>query len=53
MTGHAFKDIKETALYPSVGMKRPHAHLIVNFGQRPFVFDIDKLIEVSIQYVEL
>ena len=47
MIGDAFRDMKETALYPSVGMKRPTAHLIVNFGQRPFVFGIDKLIEVN------
>ena len=46
MAGDAFRDIKETALYPSVGMQRPTAHLIVNFGQRPFVFEIDKVIEV-------
>ena len=28
-------------------MKRPHAHLSVNFGQRPFVFDIDGMVAVS------
>ena len=46
-TGSAFREIKETALFPSVGMKRPHAHLVANFGQRPFVFDIDTYTEVS------
>ncbi|KAL9103747.1 MAG: hypothetical protein Q9163_001251 [Psora crenata] len=44
--GHAFRDIKTgIPLYPSVGMKRPHAHLVVNFGQRPFIFDIDTMVE--------
>lgn len=42
----AFRDIKETELYPSVGMKKPHAHLVANFGQRPFCFDIDTYMEV-------
>ena len=27
-------------------MKRPQAHLSVNFGQRPFVFDIDSMMAV-------
>ncbi|KAF2839409.1 ran-binding protein [Patellaria atrata CBS 101060] len=40
--GTAFKDIlKEEDLYPSVGMKKPGEHLRVNFGQSPFIFDID------------
>ena len=33
-------------LYPSVGMKRPQAHLSVNFGQKPFAFDIDSMMAV-------
>lgn len=28
-------------------MKRPHAQVTVNFGQRPFVFDIDDMMKVS------
>lgn len=35
-------------LYPSVGMKKNNEHLRVNFGNDPFVFDIDSLIEVRI-----
>lgn len=27
-------------------MKRPQAHLSVNFGQKPFVFDIDDMMKV-------
>ncbi|KAK5000864.1 hypothetical protein LTR66_000353 [Elasticomyces elasticus] len=42
MLGNAFKDVKgDKLLYPSVGMKKPGEHLRVNFGQTPFVFDID------------
>ncbi|KAL8797024.1 MAG: hypothetical protein Q9195_000795 [Heterodermia aff. obscurata] len=41
--GIAFKELKDVDLYPSVGMKRPLAHLSVNFGQKPFAFDIDSL----------
>ena len=44
--GTAFRDIKDVKVYPSVGMKRPHAQLSVNFGQRPFMFDIDRMVAV-------
>ncbi|KAL6714092.1 hypothetical protein ACLMJK_008586 [Lecanora helva] len=39
--GNAFKDLKDIKAYPSIGMKRHSAQLHVNFGQRPFVYDID------------
>lgn len=42
--GNAFRDLRDVKVYPSVGMKRPHAHLSVNFGQRPFMFDIDRMV---------
>lgn len=46
--GNAFRDLsKGINVYPSVGMRRPHAQLTVNFGQSPFVFDIDDMIRVS------
>ena len=44
--GIAFRELKDIGLYPSVGMKRPQAHLSVNFGQKPFAFDIDSLVAV-------
>ncbi|KAI9805794.1 MAG: hypothetical protein M1825_000408 [Sarcosagium campestre] len=44
--GTAFRDIKGR-LYPSVGMKRPGEHVRTNFGQRPFVFDIDGLMAME------
>lgn len=44
--GAAFRDLRDVKLYPSVGMKRPHAHLSVNFGQRPFMFNIDNMVLV-------
>ena len=45
--GNAFRDLGGLVkVYPSVGMKRPHAHLSVNFGQRPFMFDIDRMVSV-------
>lgn len=46
--GVAFRELKNIDLYPSVGMKRPQAHLNVNFGQKPFVFDIDGFVAVRI-----
>ena len=44
--GNAFRDLKDIKLYPSVGAKRPGAHLRVNFGQSPFIFDIDGMVAV-------
>ena len=49
--GTAFKDIESDWLYPSVGMKKPGEHLRVNFGQMPFVYDIDGMVEVWISLV--
>lgn len=46
--GNAFRDLKDVKVYPSIGMKRPHAHATVNFGHKPFVFDIDGMMSVSI-----
>ncbi|KAF8863535.1 SPRY-domain-containing protein [Acephala macrosclerotiorum] len=47
--GTAFRDIKENKgkLFPSVGMKKTGEHIRVNFGQRPFVFDIDGMMSAS------
>ncbi|KAI9643906.1 hypothetical protein NHQ30_007257 [Ciborinia camelliae] len=46
--GTAFRDINgKRDLFPSVGMKKPGEHIRVNFGQSPFVFDIDGMILVS------
>ena len=44
--GPAFRDIKQDNLYPSVGFKKPGEHVRVNFGQEPFVFDIDGYVKV-------
>lgn len=34
-------------LFPSVGMKKqPTVHLVANFGQQPFIFDIDGMVKV-------
>lgn len=47
MTGNAFHDLRSTNLFPSVGMKKlPPVHLKTNFGQEPFVFDIDGMVKV-------
>ena len=44
--GNAFKDMKEEErLYPAVGFKKPGEHIRVNFGQTPFVFDIDGYVQ--------
>ncbi|KAK7754736.1 hypothetical protein SLS62_003294 [Diatrype stigma] len=40
----AFRDIKGK-LYPTIGVKKPGEHIRVNFGQRPFIFDINKMMK--------
>lgn len=45
--GIAFRNIRGK-FYPSVGMKKPGEHIKVNFGQSPFIFDIDGMMEASI-----
>ncbi|PBP20465.1 hypothetical protein BUE80_DR008805 [Diplocarpon rosae] len=45
--GTAFRDINKEKLYPSVGMKKAGEHIRVNFGQSPFVFDIDDMMSAS------
>ncbi|KAJ5929753.1 SPla/RYanodine receptor SPRY [Penicillium verhagenii] len=43
--GYAFRELRDVKLYPSVGMKKqPPVHLKANFGQEPFVFDIDGMV---------
>ena len=49
--GNAFKDLTAAngkTIYPSIGMKRPNAQVNVNFGQAPFVFDIEDMVLVSV-----
>ncbi|KAF2128100.1 SPRY-domain-containing protein [Dothidotthia symphoricarpi CBS 119687] len=43
--GTAFRDLKpNTPYYPTVGMKKPGETLKANFGQEPFHFDIDRMV---------
>lgn len=35
--------------YPSVGLKKYGEHLRTNFGQSPFMFDIDGMMRVSLR----
>jgi Ran-binding protein 9/10 len=40
--GIAFRELKNIKPFPAVGMKKsPGSWISVNFGQRPFIFDID------------
>lgn len=42
--GIAFREVKGK-LYPSVGLKKTGEHVRVNFGQTPFMFDIDSVMK--------
>ncbi|KAG9248564.1 hypothetical protein BJ878DRAFT_487382 [Calycina marina] len=44
--GIAFREIRGK-LYPSIGMKKSGEHIRVNFGQSPFTFDIDSVMEAE------
>ncbi|KAJ6780277.1 hypothetical protein PWT90_08465 [Aphanocladium album] len=41
--GVAFQDVAKGRLYPSVSMKKAGEHVLVNFGQTPFVYNIDDM----------
>ncbi|KAF2205325.1 Ran-binding protein-like protein, partial [Delitschia confertaspora ATCC 74209] len=46
--GIAFRDLKtDRKWFPTVGMKKPGEILRANFGQEPFVFDIDSMVEAE------
>lgn len=46
MSGIAFRDLKPNMPYfPTIGMKKPGETLRANFGQEPFAFDIDKMVQ--------
>jgi hypothetical protein len=50
--GNAFRELRDVSLYPSVGMKKqPNVQISANFGQQPFIFDIDGLVKVSLSYI--
>jgi len=46
-----FKDVKGR-LYPTVGLKKPGDHVLANFGQMPFDFDIDGYVKVRCCYIK-
>jgi hypothetical protein len=45
--GIAFRDVKGSnlKLFPTVGLKKSGEHIRVNFGQTPFVYDIDGMMK--------
>jgi len=48
--GIAFRDVNfkdvNGKLFPTVGLKKPGDHILANFGQVPFQFDIDGYMKV-------
>jgi hypothetical protein len=42
--GIAVRDVKGK-FYPAVGLKKAGEHIRVNFGQTPFVYDIDSMMK--------
>lgn len=52
-TGVAFQDVANGRLYPSISMKRAGEHILVNFGQTPFVYNIDDMMRVSLEATQV
>ncbi|KAK2756090.1 Ran-binding protein 9 [Arachnomyces sp. PD_36] len=51
--GNAFRELRNVKLYPSVGMnKQPGGQIRANFGQRPFMFDIDGMMKKEIMSIQ-
>ncbi|WEW59838.1 hypothetical protein PRK78_005319 [Emydomyces testavorans] len=51
--GNAFRDLKPVKVFPSIGMKKyPGCHIKANFGQFPFVFDIDGMMAQERRNIE-
>ena len=48
--GVAFREVKGK-LYPSIGLKKNGEHIRANFGQTPFVYDIDGMMEAEIERI--
>lgn len=46
--GTAFHDVGRGKLYPTIGLKKPGEFVRVNFGQTPFVYNIDDMMRVSL-----
>ncbi|MBE3043962.1 hypothetical protein IMZ48_15595 [Candidatus Bathyarchaeota archaeon] len=40
-------------MYPSVGLKKYGEHIRTNFGQAPFVFNIDGMMKVSLAWARV
>ncbi|KJZ76329.1 hypothetical protein HIM_04411 [Hirsutella minnesotensis 3608] len=50
--GVAFHDVVRSKLYPTVSLKKPGEHILVNFGQMPFVYNIDDMMREQREKVQ-
>lgn len=52
--GNAFRELKDLKVFPSVGMKKhAGAHIAANFGQSPFVFNINEMVAEEQRKIEM
>lgn len=51
--GVAFQDVAKGKLYPSVSLKKAGEHVLVNFGQTPFVYNIDDMMRVRATFMSV
>eukprot|EP00241_Pyramimonas_parkeae_P001643 CAMPEP_0114252164 /NCGR_PEP_ID=MMETSP0058-20121206/15685_1 /TAXON_ID=36894 /ORGANISM="Pyramimonas parkeae, CCMP726" /LENGTH=465 /DNA_ID=CAMNT_0001366069 /DNA_START=120 /DNA_END=1517 /DNA_ORIENTATION=+ len=47
--GVAFENVRETELFPTVGLNTPGEEVVVNFGQDPFKVDVSELLRKAKQ----
>ena len=45
LIGGAFQDVTKGKIFPSISLKRPSEKIYANFGQAPFVFNIDDMVK--------
>ncbi|KAF4448743.1 hypothetical protein F53441_7891 [Fusarium austroafricanum] len=50
--GTAFHDVNRGKLYPAISLKKPGEFIRVNFGQTPFVYNIDDLMREERERVQ-
>lgn len=46
--GTAFHDVARGKLYPTISLKKPGDYIRANFGQTPFVYNIDDQMRVGL-----
>ncbi|KAL7959858.1 hypothetical protein V8C34DRAFT_97504 [Trichoderma compactum] len=52
MLGVAFHDVTRSSLYPTISLKKQGEEISVNFGQSPFVYNIDDMMNAQRENIQ-